>query len=76
MVSRQFVFEFVNANSTVAFHPHVTIGRAKGISQQTQQAFLRSCAETEFGLFKVVGFELYSSVLAAAGATHRVEMHL
>jgi hypothetical protein len=44
--------------------------------QQTQQAFLRSCAETEFGLFKMVGFELYSSVLAAAGATHRVEMHL
>jgi hypothetical protein len=30
--------------------------------------------ETEFGLFEVAGFELYSSVLASAGATHRVEM--
>ena len=34
----------------------------------------RSHAETEFGLIKVTGFELYSSVLAAGGATHRVEM--
>jgi RNA 2',3'-cyclic 3'-phosphodiesterase len=56
------------------FHPHVTIGRAKGISQQALQPFLRSHAETEFGLVKVTGFELYSSVLAAGGATHRVEM--
>jgi len=56
------------------FHPHVTIGRAKGISQQTLQPFLRSHAETEFGLVRVTGFELYSSVLAAGGATHRVEM--
>ena len=56
------------------FHPHVTIGRAKGISQQTLEPFIRSHAETEFGLFKVTGFELYSSVLAARGATHRVEM--
>jgi 2'-5' RNA ligase len=56
------------------FHPHVTIGRAKGVSQQTLQPFLRSFAETEFGLFKVAGFELYSSVLAPGGATHRVEM--
>jgi 2'-5' RNA ligase len=56
------------------FHPHVTIGRAKGISQQTLQPFIRSHAETEFGLVRVTGFELYSSVLAAGGATHRVEM--
>ena len=47
------------------FHPHVTIGRAKGISQQALKPFLRSHAETEFGLVKVTGFELYSSVLSA-----------
>jgi len=56
------------------FHPHVTIGRAKGISQQALKPFLRSHAETEFGLVKVTGFELYSSALAAGGATHCVEM--
>jgi 2'-5' RNA ligase len=56
------------------FHPHVTIGRAKGVSQQSLQPFLRSHAETEFGLIKVAGFELYSSVLTAGGATHYVEM--
>jgi 2'-5' RNA ligase len=56
------------------FHPHVTIGRGNGISEQTLQPFLRSHAESEFGLFNVTGFELYSSVLAAGGATHRVEM--
>ena len=53
--------------------PH-SFGRAKGISQQALQPFLRSHAETEFGLVKVTGFELYSSVLAPGGATHCVEM--
>jgi RNA 2',3'-cyclic 3'-phosphodiesterase len=56
------------------FHPHVTIGRGKGISQQALQPFIRSHAETEFGLIKVTGFALYSSVLTAAGAIHYVEL--
>jgi 2'-5' RNA ligase len=56
------------------FHPHVSIGRAKGISRQALQPFLRSHAETEFGLVKVNGFALYSSVLDAGGATYHVEM--
>jgi 2'-5' RNA ligase len=56
------------------FHPHVTVARAKGISRQSLQPFLRSYAETEFGLVKVTGFALFSSVLAPEGATHRVEM--
>jgi 2'-5' RNA ligase len=60
--------------SLKSFHPHVTIGRAKGISRQALQPFIRRHAETEFGLVKVTGFELYSSVLAAGGATHHVEM--
>jgi 2'-5' RNA ligase len=56
------------------FHPHITIGRANGISSQMLQPFLRSYAESEFGLVQVTGFELYSSVLAPEGATHAVEM--
>ena len=56
------------------FHPHVTIGRAKGISRQALQPFLRSNAETEFCLVRVTGFQLYSSILAKGGATHHVEM--
>ncbi len=56
------------------FHPHVTVGRAKDISSQVLQPFVRSHAETEFGLMKVTGFELYSSVLTAAGANHGLEM--
>jgi len=56
------------------FHPHVTIGRAKGISQQALQPFIRNHAEAEFGLVKVTGFALYSSVLTAAGAIHHVEL--
>ncbi len=57
------------------FHPHVTVGRTRGISQQALRPFLRKYADTEFDLFEVTGFELYSSVLSPQGAAHRVEMH-
>jgi 2'-5' RNA ligase len=56
------------------FHPHVTIGRAKGVSRQALQPFMRRHAEAEFGLFEVRGFALYSSVLSPAGAIHHLEM--
>jgi 2'-5' RNA ligase len=56
------------------FHPHVTLARAKGISRQALQPFLRNRAETEFGLLRVTAFALFSSVLAPEGATHHVEM--
>ena len=56
------------------FHPHVTVGRAKDCSLEALRPFLRSHADMEFGLFNVTGFELYSSVLAAEGATHHLEM--
>jgi RNA 2',3'-cyclic 3'-phosphodiesterase len=56
------------------FHPHVTIGRAKGISQQALQPFMRSHGDAEFGLIMVTGFALFSSVLGARGAAHHVEM--
>ena len=56
------------------FHPHVTVGRAKGVSLEMLRPFLQRNADSEFGIFKVTGFELYSSMLAAEGASHRVEM--
>jgi RNA 2',3'-cyclic 3'-phosphodiesterase len=56
------------------FHPHITIGRAKGISQQTIQPFLRRNVESDLGMFEVTGFELYSSVLTPKGPIHYVEM--
>jgi 2'-5' RNA ligase len=56
------------------FHPHITIGRTKGISRQALQPFMRRHAETNFGMFDVTGFELYSSVLTPEGAIHQVEM--
>lgn len=56
------------------FQPHITIGRAKGLSRQALQPFLRAHAEMEFAMFEVTGFELYSSVLTPGGAMHYVEM--
>lgn len=56
------------------FHPHVTVARASGISQQALKPFLRENADVEFGLFEVTGFALYSSLLAEEGATHHLEM--
>lgn len=58
------------------FHPHVTVGRARGISKQALQPFLRTHAKSEFGLFKVTGFELLWSELASDGAKHHLELHV
>jgi RNA 2',3'-cyclic 3'-phosphodiesterase len=56
------------------FHPHVTVGRAKGVSLEMLRPFLQGHADSEFGIFSVTGFELYSSILAAEGASHCLEM--
>jgi RNA 2',3'-cyclic 3'-phosphodiesterase len=56
------------------FHPHVTVGRAKGISREMLRTFLRHHADSEFGIFNVTGFELFSSVLRSGGASHHLEM--
>lgn len=56
------------------FRPHVTIGRGRGISKQALLPFLRRHRETEFGLFQVTGFELYSSVPGPEGSIYHVEM--
>jgi 2'-5' RNA ligase len=56
------------------FHPHITVARARDLSKQALQPFLRRHAEAEFGMFKVAGFTLYSSALAPEGATHTPEL--
>jgi RNA 2',3'-cyclic 3'-phosphodiesterase len=55
------------------FHPHVTVARAKDISTQALQPFLRAQREADFGIFEVTEFLLYSSLLSSEGATHEVE---
>lgn len=56
------------------FHPHITVGRARGVSRASLQPFLRRFAETEFGLWKVTGFTLFSSVLSPTGSIYSIEM--
>jgi 2'-5' RNA ligase len=56
------------------FHPHITLGRANGVSGATLLPFLRRNAQAEFGLWKVTGFAMFSSVLSSEGAIHTVEM--
>lgn len=56
------------------FHPHITLGRARGVSRAALQPFLRRYADTEFDMWKVTGFALFSSTLSSEGATHEVEM--
>src|SRR6185295_8242261 len=56
------------------FHPHITLGRLKGVSRAALKPFLRKYAETEFGLWKVADFVLFSSILAPEGSTYKVEM--
>ena len=56
------------------FHPHITLGRANGVSSATLLPFLRRNAEMELGLWKVTGFAMFSSVLSPEGARYTIEM--
>lgn len=56
------------------FHPHITLGRARDISSSSIQPFLKKYSDTEFDLWKVTSFALFSSILAPEGATHFVEL--
>ena len=55
------------------FRAHITLGRLNGVSATTLSPFLRRNAETEFGLWKVTGFALFSSVLTHEGPIHTLE---
>jgi 2'-5' RNA ligase len=56
-----------------SFHPHVTIGRASGVSRGALAPLLKKHAETEFGLWKVEGFALFSSRPSRGGSQYTVE---
>lgn len=56
------------------FHPHITVGRVNGLSGATLLPFLRRNADAEFGLWKVTGFAMFSSVLTSEGPLHTLEM--
>lgn len=56
------------------FHPHITLGRMKGVSRAALKTFLRQHEETEFGLWKVEEVTLFSSVLAPEGSTYTAEL--
>lgn len=56
-----------------AFLPHVTIGRARDLSKEALQPFLRKHAKTEHGLFQVSRFILFSSRPGLAMASHSLE---
>ncbi len=55
------------------FRPHVTLGRAKQVPRSGVKPFLLRHEKTEFDLFRVTGFVLYSSVLSAEGAIYTAE---
>lgn len=56
-----------------SFHPHVSVGRPRGISRERLRPFLRKHAETEHGLFHVDKFVLYSSRTSSEGSDYQVE---
>jgi 2'-5' RNA ligase len=56
------------------FHPHITLGRAKGLSRGALQPFLRKFAGTEFGLWEVSEFVLFSSVRSPEESTYTIEL--
>jgi 2'-5' RNA ligase len=56
------------------FHPHITVARLRDVSRATLKPFLRRYYEAEFGLWKVTGFTLFSSVLAPGGSSYTAEM--
>lgn len=57
-----------------SFHPHITLARVKDAQPQSLRPFLHQHEKTDFDLWQVTGFVLFSSVLSADGATYKVEM--
>jgi 2'-5' RNA ligase len=56
------------------FCPHITLARAKDVSKESLLPFLRHHAQTEFDLWKVEEFVLFSSKLSREGPTYTIEL--
>jgi 2'-5' RNA ligase len=57
-----------------AWHPHITIGRCRGVSAQSLRKFLQANAGFDAGMIHVEDFHLYSSKLTPAGPIHTREL--
>ncbi|MHA3771813.1 RNA 2',3'-cyclic phosphodiesterase [Verrucomicrobiota bacterium sgz303538] len=55
------------------YHPHVTIALAEETPKAKFQKFLREEADTEFCMWKVTNFALFSKQDSAEGSTYTVE---
>jgi len=55
------------AAETKPYHPHVTVGRCKGLDAAALRPWLERHAQSDFGTFEVTGFTLYSSILHLDG---------
>jgi RNA 2',3'-cyclic 3'-phosphodiesterase len=56
------------------WHPHITIARCSGVSDQSLRKFLRTNAEFDAGMIQAEAFHLYSSKLTPAGPIHTREL--
>lgn len=58
------------------FKPHITLGRARGVPLGALRPFLRRHENTEFGLWPVDAFALFSSVPGAEGSVYTGELEV
>jgi 2'-5' RNA ligase len=56
------------------WHPHITLARCRNVPLQVAQKFLNRTADFDAGMFRVEGFNLYSSKLTPAGSVYTCEL--
>lgn len=58
------------------FHPHITVGRCRGVSSQALRPWVLRNESAEFGLIHVTEFVLFSSVLTPEGPIYDRELRV
>jgi 2'-5' RNA ligase len=56
------------------FHPHITIARCRGVSEQSLRPFLKTHADFDAGMIHVESFCLNSSELTPSGSIYTREL--
>ena len=56
------------------WHPHITLGRCRGVPGGDLRKFLKSNTEFDAGMFRVEAFHLYCSQLTPAGPIHTCQL--
>ncbi len=59
-----------------AWHPHITVARAKDISAETLRPFLKTNADFDAGFIRIETFSLYSSSPAPLGSAYTRELEV